>query len=137
MELKEFIKTAITDITDAVSELQSELKNGAIVSPSLPHAISNGTVLDPENDKVNRPISKIDFDVAITVGDSDSVEAGAKAGIQIFSAKLGSETKTHTENVSRMTFSIPLVLPTTHVKSREDLRDEEIQSRPKRRTSSM
>lgn len=137
MELKEFIKTAITDITDAVSELQSELKNGAIVSPSLPHAISNGTVLDPENDKVNRPISKIDFDVAITVGDSDSVEAGAKAGIQIFSAKLGSETKTHTENVSRMTFSIPLVLPTTHVKSREDLRDEKIQSRPKRRTSSM
>ncbi|MDY6302389.1 MAG: hypothetical protein SPL96_10920 [Bacteroidales bacterium] len=137
MELKEFIKTAITDITDAVSELQSELKNGAIVSPSLPHAISNGTVLNPENDKVNRPISKIDFDVAITVGDSDSVEAGAKAGIQIFSAKLGSETKTHTENVSRMTFSIPLVLPTTHVKSREDLRDEKIQSRPKRRTSSM
>ena len=137
MELKEFIKTAITDITDAVSELQSELKNGAIVSPSLPHAISNGTVLDPENDKVNRPISKIDFDVAITVGDSDSVEAGAKAGIQIFSAKLGSETKTHTENVSRMTFPIPLVLPTTHVKSREDLRDEKIQSRPKRRTSSM
>lgn len=137
MELKEFIKTAITDITDAVRELQSELKNGAIVSPSLPHAISNGTVLDPENDKVNRPISKIDFDVAITVGDSDSVEAGAKVGIQIFSAKLGSETKTHTENVSRMTFSIPLVLPTTHVKSSEDLRDEEIQSRPKRRTSSM
>lgn len=129
MELKDFIKTAITDITDAVSELQEELKNGAIISPSLPHAISNGTIIDPENDKVNRPISKVDFDVAITVGDSDSVEAGAKAGIQIFSAKLGSESTTHTENVSRMTFSIPLVLPTTHVKSREDLREEELQSR--------
>ena len=34
MELKEFIKTAIADITSAVSELQEELKNGAIVSPS-------------------------------------------------------------------------------------------------------
>ena len=28
MELKDFIKTAITDITEAVSELQEELKNG-------------------------------------------------------------------------------------------------------------
>lgn len=34
MELKEFIKTAITDITEAVSELQSELNNGTIVNPT-------------------------------------------------------------------------------------------------------
>ena len=68
MELKEFIKTALTDITDAVSELQGELRNRAIVSPSVPNPISNVTVKDPQNDKINRPISKIDFDVAITVG---------------------------------------------------------------------
>ena len=35
MELKEFIKTAISDITEAVSELQEELWNGTIVNPSL------------------------------------------------------------------------------------------------------
>lgn len=35
MELKEFIKTAITDITEAVSELQEELDNGAIINPSF------------------------------------------------------------------------------------------------------
>ena len=35
MELKEFIKTAITDITEAVSELQNELDNGAIVQAIL------------------------------------------------------------------------------------------------------
>lgn len=35
MELKEFIKTALSDITNAVSELQAELQNGAIVSPSV------------------------------------------------------------------------------------------------------
>lgn len=32
MELKEFIKTALSDITNAVSELQKELQNVAIVS---------------------------------------------------------------------------------------------------------
>jgi F0F1-type ATP synthase membrane subunit b/b' len=61
MELKEFVKTAITDITEAVSELQSELGNGAIVNPALPHSISNGSV-----DVVsgNQPIQKMEFDGA-------------------------------------------------------------------------
>ncbi len=124
MELKEFIKTAISDITGAVSELQTELDNGAIVSPSLPNPISNTTVIDPDNDKVNRRISQIDFDVAITVGDTSATGAGVKAGIQIFSARIGGESQTHTENMSRMSFSIPVVLPTAHVKSEQELFDE-------------
>ena len=120
MELKEFIKTALSDITNAVSELQAELQNGAIVSPSVPNPIANVTVIDPQDDKINRPISKIDFDVAITVGSTDNIEAGGKVGIQIFSAKLSGNNENHTENVSRITFSIPVVLPTCHVKNREE-----------------
>lgn len=117
MELKEFIKTALSDITNAVSELQAELQNGAIVSPSVPNSIANVTVKDPQDNKINRPISKIDFDVAITVGSTDNIEAGGKVGIQIFSAKLGGNNENHTENVSRITFSIPVVLPNTHVEN--------------------
>lgn len=134
MELKEFIKTAISDITGAVSELQNELGNGAIVSPSLPNPIANRTVIDPENDRINRPISKIDFDVAITVGDTSATGAGVKAGIQIFSAKIGGENTTHAENVSRITFSIPVVLPTEHVKSQKEINDDKFYGR--RNTSS-
>lgn len=130
MELKDFIKTAISDITNAVSELQSELKNGAIVSPSMPNPISNLTVIDPENKKSNRQISKIDFDVAITVGTSDKVEAGGKVGIQIFSAKIGNDNEEHKENVSRITFSIPVVLPTYHVKSGPEINAENKPHRP-------
>lgn len=120
MELKEFVKTALTDITNAVSELQAELQNGAIVSPSMSNKISNVTVTDPANENCYRVISKIDFDVAITVGGTDKVEAGGKAGIQIFSAKIGGNSEEHTENVSRITFSIPVVLPTHHVESDEE-----------------
>ena len=134
MELKEFIKTAIADITDAVSELQNELDNGAIVSPSLPNPIANTTVIDPDNENINKPISKIDFDVAITVGDTSATGAGVKAGIQIFSAKIGGESQTHTENVSRMTFSIPVVLPTVYVKNRDEIKNEKLYGR--RKTSS-
>ena len=78
MELKDFIKTAITDITEAVSELQSELENGAIVNPALPNAISTNTIAV---DGSNRLISTIDFDVALTVGKADSISGNAKAGI--------------------------------------------------------
>ena len=120
MELKEFVKTAIQDITNAVSELQSELKNGSIVSPSMPSAIANSTVMDPDNGSINRKISNIDFDVALTVGGSGTIESGGKVGIQIFSAKIGGENKSHTENVSRITFTIPVVLPTAHVKSKQE-----------------
>lgn len=120
MELKEFIKTALSDITNAVSELQAELQNGAIVSPSVPNPVSNVTVKDPQNDKINRPISKIDFDVAITIGSTDNTEAGGKIGIQVFSAKLGGNNEKHTENVSWITFAIPVVLPNTHVKNRAE-----------------
>ena len=48
MELKEFIKTAISDITNAVSELQAELSNGAIVNPTLPYSISLKTLVVDE-----------------------------------------------------------------------------------------
>ena len=130
MELKDFIKTALTDITNAVSELQGELKNGAIVSPSMPNPISNVTVKDAQNDQINRPISKIDFDVAITVGSTDNTEAGGKVGIQIFSAKLGGNNENHTENVSRITFSIPVVLPTCHVKNAAERYEEKKPPRP-------
>lgn len=134
MELKEFIKTAIADITEAVSELQNDLDNGAIVSPSLPNPIANTTVIDPENERINRKISQIDFDVAITVGDTATKEAGGMLGIQILSAKIGGESQTHTENVSRMSFSIPVVLPTVHVKSQKEINDDKLYRR--RNTSS-
>ena len=34
MELKDFIKSVLFDVTEAVQECQEELKNGAIISPS-------------------------------------------------------------------------------------------------------
>lgn len=114
MKLKDFVKTAINDITSAVSELQSELQNGAIVSPSMPCAISNVTIKDPRT-KCNRKISSIDFDVATTVETSDKIEAGGGVGIQIVSAKIENNNEESTGNVSRIAFSIPVVLPTYNI----------------------
>ena len=114
MELKEFIKTAITDITEAVSELQEELKNGTIVNPSLTQG-EHGKSLVVDNEV--RMMERLYFDIAVTATEATELNGNAKAGISVFGAKVGAENKERTENVSRLTFSLPLVLPTTHVKT--------------------
>ena len=114
MELKEFIKTAITDITEAVSELQEELKNGTIVNPSLTQG-EHGKSLVVDNEV--RMMVRLNFDIAVTATEATGLNGNAKAGISVFGAKVGAENKERTENVSRLTFSLPLVLPTTHVKT--------------------
>ncbi len=110
MELKEFIKTALTDITDAVSELQEELTNGAIVSPSLPNAIDKTVEIDNRN----VILTQVAFDVAITAGGTDTIKGGAKGGLHVFSAKVDGSNEEHTENVSHGAFTIPVVLPQQH-----------------------
>lgn len=117
MELKEFIKTAITDITSAISELQSELKNGAIVNPSLPNSISTKTLT--VNDEII-PIERLNFDVAVTATETTGIGGEAKAGISIFGVKAGTESNSKTENVSRLTFSVPIAYPSAKVKSKKE-----------------
>ena len=122
MELKDFIKTAITDITEAVSELQEELKNGTIVNPSLTQG-EHGKSLVVDNEV--RMMERLNFDIAVTATEATGLNANAKAGISVFGAKVGAENNERTENVSRLTFSLPLVLPTTHVKTQlEKMREK-------------
>lgn len=130
MELKEYIKTAISDLTDAIGELQAELKNGAIISPSMPTVISTKTIRDPENKNINRVISDINFDVATTVENSDKIGGEAKGGIHIFSASIDGENENRYASVSRITFTIPVVLPTWHVKSDREIYECKKPQRP-------
>ena len=126
MELKEFIKTAITDITEAVSELQDELKNGTIVNPSLTQG-EHGKSLVVDNEV--RMMERLNFDIAVTATEATELNGNAKAGISVFGAKVGAENKERTENVSRLTFSLPLILPTTHVKTQHKKMREKCQQR--------
>lgn len=121
MELKEFIKTALTDITNAVSELQGELTNGAIVSPSLPENGEKTIVIDNKN----VILTQVAFDVAIIAGGTDTIKGGAKGGLHVFSAKVDGSNEEHTENVSHVSFSIPIVLPQQHhVKSIQEKKED-------------
>lgn len=125
MELKEFIKTALADITNAVSELQTELQNGAIVSPSLPKDGENTIAIDNRN----VILTQVAFDVAITAGGTDTIKGGVKSGLHVFSAKVDGSNEEHAENVSHVSFSIPIVLPQHRIKSEQEKSDEELTKR--------
>lgn len=127
MELKDFIKTAITDITEAISELQSELDNRAIINPSISRGEYGKAILV---DQGVAPIERLNFDVAVTATEASSIDGNAKAGISIFGAKVGTESNAKTENVSRLTFSVPIVFPATHVKTPQEIMREKRLQRP-------
>lgn len=122
MELKEFIKTAVADITNAVSELQKELRNGAIVSPSLQNNNESTIVIDNKN----MILTQVAFDVAITAGGTDTVRGGAKGGLHVFSASVDGSTEERTENISHVSFTIPIVLPQHRVRSEQEKADDNL-----------
>lgn len=126
MELKEFIKTAISDITGAISELQEETTNGSIINPTLPNSIANTTLV--VHDEI-RPIERLQFDVAVTVSESSQIDGNAKAGISVFGAKIGTVTSANEQSASRLTFSIPILFPSVHVDTPQELMRK---NRPKR-----
>ncbi len=127
MELKEFIKVAISDITEAIKDLQDSLENGAIINPTLSKSELDETIL--VNEEV-RMIERLNFDVAVTASETTGVESSAKAGIKILGANIGAGNSSKVENVSRLTFSIPLVFPSTYVKTPSELRHEKRLKRP-------
>lgn len=126
MELKDFIKEVIRDITDAVKECQEELDNGAIISPT------NSTISEKiKSYNGDLKISYIDFEVAVTATSSVEENGETKAGIEVggsvfginvagkLKAKVKNEgNKQIDENISKINFSIPVVYPSQRVAER-------------------
>ena len=113
MELKEFIKTALTDIVSAVRETQEEVKEYATIAPLMTRGERTKAI---EMKDGIAHISNIDFDVAVTTETKESAEAGIKAGITVASilnigvGSKGDGTESY-QNISRIRFTIPVLLP--------------------------
>lgn len=112
MELKRFIKTVLIDIVSAIKETQTEVKGNATIVP-LKERSEKTTGIITEDGIAD--ISNIDFDIAITTGTEENTEKGFKAGIKVVSVIIGGATKgdatAMSQNVSRIRFSIPVILP--------------------------
>lgn len=120
MELKEFITETLSQIIDGVSEVQEKYKNrNILICPDDIQGTNDNLYIDDEEryscyTKMTR-VQQIDMDIAISVTEKD----GNKSGIgiaKIISAGISSESIQQNESISKIKFSIPVVLPSSSVK---------------------
>lgn len=102
MDIKEFVRDSIIQIVSGVAEAQEELSNHrrVAINPTLGHA----NYANPEN---------IHFDLAVTVQEQLAVEGKVKGGIAVVSADVNAEKKSNNMTVSRISFNVPVALPST------------------------
>ena len=111
MKLKDFIAETLKEILDGVVEAQQHYstKGASVNSPNIVYRTAEGSqILDRHTGQLAQ---LIEFDVAVTATEG----TGTKGGIGVFVGPivLGSQGKTDTSNasVSRIKFSIPVLLP--------------------------
>lgn len=118
MDLKDFIKAAVTDISQAINEINEELgDSGAIVNPKDVHVHQSneeiyGYVLKPSESKdLRRPVHLVKFDIAVTSATKKDGKEGI--GVNVVGIKLGKDGSNSDENStnSRLQFAIPIALP--------------------------
>jgi hypothetical protein len=110
MNIQEFIKETLTQIANGASDVNESLAEVGAYVPSK-CIKGEGVIIRHEGD-MPQNVVMVDFDIALTVSQSKSTSGGG--GISIASiVKTGVQKEGNTENqeVNRIKFSVPLVLP--------------------------
>lgn len=108
LELRDFIKETIENIVDGVTAAQASIKDkGAQINPRRVQFSENGCFND-----LNSEVPRfVEFDVGLTAVN----KAGSSEGIGVFlgTVSLGKKNDQGTEHtaVTKIKFSLPLVLP--------------------------
>lgn len=110
MELKDFIVSAISDISSAVAEADEKIRDaGGLVNPGGHHRTMDAPEIGPQS--FVAPRTTLNFDIAVSASKEGKGSAEAKAKILVIEASIGGEGKIRSETVSRLTFSLDVVLP--------------------------
>lgn len=110
MDLKDFIKETLIQITEGVKEAQDKCKQyGGLVNPMLSVKTCNDEKY--HHDDGDYPATSVNFKVGLT----ESSNKGDKAGIGVFLGKvsLGKEGSSghETQSVTSVEFSVTVVFP--------------------------
>lgn len=127
MDLQTFVTSTLVQIAKGIGNAQDQLKGtGTLVNPGLRGMFASAKVTAPVVyiSGVQVHIKDVSFDIAVTASDEQSAEAGA--GIKVWGARLGADGKVSSENstVSRVQFSVPIVLPFAMVQNSQQPQDD-------------
>lgn len=112
MNIKEFVKDALTQIAEGVNEANNTLiPLGAQANPPKSRRVVSLTPGQAPHQQQNNVPHTVYFDLAVTV--QVASESGGNGGVNIYAVQFqGGGKKSHeTSNVSRLRFEIPLLLP--------------------------
>lgn len=116
MDLQQFIRETLVQITSGIEDASEELKNSsAVVNPrhvNVNHNEAANTYGWEAEDSMLRAVQLIQFDVAVMATEGKENKGGI--GISIGNVGIGAARKEDEGSSahSRIQFSIPMVLPT-------------------------
>lgn len=110
MELREFVKETLIQVTSGVKEAQEEcLKHGGLVNPMLENPLSNDVVFKVADKYYPATMVKYRIGLSETIGN----ESARGIGVSLSIVSVGVRDKKETENQSTtsMEFSVNVVFP--------------------------
>ena len=125
MDLKEFVKETLIQISSGVKEAQDEVRKiGGVVNPAtLSSTNVSGAYFSTIDDMHH--VFLVDFDVAVAVSENTGTNAQAKLNVATFiSLGAGGQSANASATTNRLSFKVPLAFPldeTTRAKLRAEV----------------
>ena len=118
MDLKDFVKESLVQISRGIEEANEELKDtGALINPlqittHSEGAQSYGRTGQPRSAHENsRIVEKVEFDVAVLAEQGEQTKAGIKLAVASIGLGAGGQSDKTDKSESRIKFTIPVVFP--------------------------
>ena len=114
MDIKDFIKESLLQIVDGITEANKALETRGASIPTTGVAGEGvwWTIIKDGKNSQTRHAMRVDFDLAVTVSQSDNLKAGGGISIaSLINAKTSVENTSQSESISRIKYTIPLELP--------------------------
>ncbi|MCG9663449.1 hypothetical protein L1D26_10275 [Vibrio mediterranei] len=128
MELQQFVKEALIQITQGVKEAQSQIReSGGCLNPAVrisqqPSQSHVSSLSDGQN------IYTVDFDIAISVSENSGTSADGKLTVaSVLSFGGGASSSESSSTLSKIAFKVPLALP-VDPESSQRLKAEDLQN---------
>lgn len=114
MNIQEFITETIKQIALGASSANEQIKSYGALLPDTSCALNINNFQYYEEDGAKRIITEVNFDIAVTVAQTEGSSIGG--GIKVCGLNLGADSSNNSSNqaTSRVQFKLNLVLPPTN-----------------------
>lgn len=111
MELHDYIKGVLLEITGAVEETQKELSDKDVLKAAVAPKNYNKQTKSCMSDAGSRNVTEVEFDVAINVSNSD-LKGGYSFNVaEIFEISTNKDQGIRSGLTQRIKFVVPILLP--------------------------